>query len=108
SAILGWFIDRWDRRLMVVLGLLGTAVAVPATGLAPSLLAEAAVLVVVGVTFSLVLVPTLPELAAAADRAGGGAYALAFAVFNFAYGLGIVLGPFLGGTLMSWLGTTRT
>src|SRR5207248_1085715 len=64
SAVIGWFTGRWSRRWMIVIGLAVLALLIPVAGVPPSLLVEGAVMATLGVAFSLVLVPTLPELAA--------------------------------------------
>jgi predicted MFS family arabinose efflux permease len=50
------------------------------------------------------MIPTLRCLAAAVDRVGGD-YGVAYAAYNAAYAVGIMLGASLGGKLVDALGS---
>jgi MFS transporter, DHA1 family, solute carrier family 18 (vesicular amine transporter), member 1/2 len=99
SPLAGWLSDRCGTFSLMMSGLLILAVSLPLVILPNSLILEGAVLFLVGAAASFVLTPTLPELANSVDRLGGGAYATAFAVFNMAYSVGMIIGPIIGGGL---------
>ena len=103
APLVGMLADRWGARRTIAAGVVLTALALPLVGVPAVVLAIGGVLVV-SVAYGLVLTPTLPELAAAVDRRGGGAYASAYALFNAAYAAGMTAGPMLGGALVSAFG----
>ena len=104
SPLMGSLSDRVGRKRVVTAGLLSALVLLPL----PSFLAGPAPIVVVmlllGVTTSLVLSPTSPALADAVERQGSQSYASVFSIMNVAYALGMMAGPFLGGALISAFG----
>jgi multidrug resistance protein len=87
---------RWRYQVMAGTGLLALGGLVPLLVLAHSVTAVTLVLAAFSVALTFVLVPALPELARVVDRIGagnGGAYAL----FNAAYAVGMLVGPLAGG-----------
>jgi MFS transporter, DHA1 family, solute carrier family 18 (vesicular amine transporter), member 1/2 len=97
SPLAGWLSDRSSTLSIMIMGLILLAIFLPFVIYPNSLLLEGVVLFFVGTAAGLVLSPTLPELANSVDRLGGGAYASAFAIFNVAYSLGMIIGPIFGG-----------
>jgi MFS family permease len=65
---------------------------------------QVAAMIPFGAACSLLLTPTLPELAHEADRTGDTGYGAIYALFNVAYGVGMFLGPMLGGALAEQVG----
>jgi multidrug resistance protein len=104
SPAVGALGDRWGARPTMAAGIVVLAASLPLVGAPASLLWVSAALLVLSVAYALVVNPTLPELAAAVDRRGGGAYASAYAVFNAAYAGGMMVGPIVGGALTSAVG----
>ena len=96
----GRWSDRWGREPLILTGLASTALFFPFMGWMPGLWLEGVVIVMLGITYSLLMTPLLPLLAdSVGDPAGeGGApYGLAFGIFNTFYSLGYLLGPVMGG-----------
>ena len=56
---------------------------------------EIFVLAILGISFSLLLAPALPELTYFADQNGIHAYGILFAIYNTAYSIGMFFGPCL-------------
>lgn len=104
APLVGALADHWGRRPSMALGLLLLAATLPLVAWLPALPLVGAALVGVSVAYGFALTPTLPALADAVDRRGGGAYASAYALFNEAYSAGMLLGPLAGGVLAEWLG----
>jgi multidrug resistance protein len=97
----GYLSDRHPRDRLLRIGLAGMALVLPLIALAPGEVAVAAVLVGFAVAYSFVLVPALPELAAVVRDSPTAGYAAAYAVFNIAYAVGMVLGPVAGTAALS-------
>ena len=108
SPLAGAISDRWGRRRTMTVGLGASAIALPLAGLPETWWGEACALMPLGVACALLLSPTLPDLADAADRRGGDGYGAAYALSNMAYAIGMLLGPLLGGALMQVLGVPGT
>ncbi|MEV6829206.1 MFS transporter [Amycolatopsis sp. NPDC051102] len=97
SPVIGFAADRCHRVRLMALGLVLSGGLLPMLLLPGGPVGTGAVLVAFAVAYGFVLVPALPELAAVAERHGGGAYATVFAVFNLSYCVGMVVGPTAGG-----------
>ncbi|MBK5345674.1 MFS transporter [Bacillus sp. TH22] len=97
SPIAGWLSDKSGTFSIMMIGLIILAAFLPLVTIPNSLVLEGVILFFLGAAAGLVLTPTLPELANSVDRLGGGAYATAFAVFNVAYSVGMMIGPIFGG-----------
>jgi MFS family permease len=108
APLVGALADRHGRRPTMALGLVLLAVSLPLLGWLPALLPVGAALLAVSVAYGFALTPTLPELADAVDRRGGGGYGAAYAIFNVAYSVGMMAGPVLGGLLADAVGLSAT
>jgi multidrug resistance protein len=104
SPLAGWLAGRWGRRWVMVLGLGATVLFLPLLALPNGWFGEACALIPFGAGCALLLYPTLPALADAADRQGNRAYGIAFALFSMAFTVGQTIGPILGGLLAGNLG----
>jgi len=107
APVVGALCDRWGRRPTMVAGLVLVAAALPLLGL-PSAVVASGALMLVSIGYGLALTPTLPALADAVDRRGGTAYGSAYALFNEAYGVGMMAGPVVGGVLAGAFGLPLT
>jgi DHA1 family solute carrier family 18 vesicular amine transporter 1/2 len=85
----------------MAVGVVLMAVSLPLVGVPDALAITLVAVLVVSIAYALLMTPTLPEMADAVDRRGGGAYASAYAVFNAAYAAGMMAGPIIGGALTS-------
>ena len=104
APAVGALCDRWGTRPTMAMGIVVLAASLAPLGLLPSLLGVSVALLVLSVAYGLVLNPALPDLAAAVDRRGGGAYGSAYAIFNVAYAGGMMIGPIVGGGLTTAVG----
>jgi MFS family permease len=57
--------------------------------------------------FSLVVTPSLAYMAEATSTVGVGSFGVAYGIYNFAWGLGLLLGPAIGGFLFERIGFSR-
>jgi DHA1 family solute carrier family 18 vesicular amine transporter 1/2 len=77
-------------RPTAVIGLLVTAVSMPLLALTPNLTLATVVLCLVTVGYAFTMNPTSAELGDAVDRRGSTSYAIAYAVSNLSYSLGMI------------------
>jgi MFS family permease len=100
----GWAADRWGGRRVIAVGLVASAVTLPAIAWLHTSLGVSAVLGAFGAACAILLTPTLPEIAAVCERHGAPEFGAAYAVFNLAYAGGMAGGPIVGGVLAPLLG----
>lgn len=104
APVIGKLSDRIGRVKLIKLGLVSTALAVPLIALAGNLVLTAAVMGLLGVTFSLMLTPAAPLLADSVvpeqAQSQEASYGAAFGIYNTAFSLGYLIGPLFGG---GWL-----
>ena len=96
--------DRLGHRRVTIAGLAAAGLLLPALVLPASLAIEAVVFALLGAVGGLTIAPILPELAAAVDRLGGGAYGVAYASFNAASAVGALVGAVVGASLADRFG----
>jgi MFS family permease len=104
APLAGWAADRWGGRPTIVWGLGASILVLPAIALPVSWGAEAVVLGLFAVACAFLIAPTLPEIAAVCESGHGASFGAAYAVFNFADALGMLIGPVAGGALKPILG----
>ncbi len=104
SPLMGSLSDRIGRPRVVTAGLLLALVLLPFPALLGNLRAIVAVMLLLGITTSLVLSPASPALADAVEQMGSQSYGSVFSILNVAYAAGMMVGPFLGGVLISLVG----
>lgn len=105
APVAGALCDRVGGAQVMRGGALGVLVSLPLLTVPQTLATQGACMVLVGASLSVLLTPTLREIAAVAARVGG--HGAAAAVYNVAYALGLVVGAFGGGPLVSALGVAR-
>lgn len=101
SPIIGTIADRHPPALLMPLGLLGMGAVMPFLAVPDGIVGVAALLVAFAVAYSLVLVPALPDIAAAVRARDHLGYAAAYGAFNMAYAVGMVAGPVAGSAAAS-------
>ncbi len=102
--ICGRLSDRWGGRRLMMMGLLGSALALPLLNLATSFTTAVLTIVPVWVCFSLVGTPSLTYVADAASAAGVKSFGVVYGVYNVAWAVGLMAGPALGGFLLERIG----
>lgn len=104
SPWMGHLGDRWGRVRLLRLGLVLIALLLPLPALMGGYWKVVAAMVAIGACASLVMSPCAAAVAAAIEGMDSKAFASGFALLNMAYSLGLVLGPFLGGALVTAFG----
>lgn len=90
APLVGFVSDRFGVRQTAALGLLMTALVLPLLALSPNIFAATVVLCLITVSYAFTINPTSAELGDAVDRRGSSSYAIAYAVYNLAYSLGMI------------------
>jgi predicted MFS family arabinose efflux permease len=98
SPLAGWAAKRLGATPAMVVGWIGAALTFPLLTLPGSFAVQALAMAAFGVALSMVQGPALRALASEVDRVGGD-YGVAYAAYNGAYAIGIMLGASLGSHL---------
>ena len=105
--LFGRFADRYGGRRMTMIGLVLTALLMPVVGRATSFESAVALYVLLGSAIALVVTPSLAFMAEATSAAGVTSFGVSYGVYNFAWGIGLLSGPAIGGFLFERLGFAR-
>ena len=105
--VFGRLSDRWSGRRLTMIGLVVTALVMPLLGRAWDFQSAIALYVLMGVALALVVTPSLAFMAEATSSAGVKSFGVWYGVYNFAWGLGLLAGPAIGGFLFEQLGFAR-
>lgn len=108
APVIGTLSNKLGRNQTMIIGLIIAALCLPFTTLTPNIITEIIALAVLGISFSFLLAPALPELTYLADKNGIRAYGILFAIYNTAYSIGMFSGPTLSGGLSDLFGLTNT
>jgi MFS family permease len=108
SPLAGWWSDRRGARRVVTVGLCACIASLPLLALPRTYAGEIAALAVFGGACALLLTPAMSELAALAERQKPPEFALAYSAFNFAYALGLIVGPVTAGLATPRFGFAAT
>jgi MFS transporter, DHA1 family, solute carrier family 18 (vesicular amine transporter), member 1/2 len=99
--------DRWGGKRLMVTGLLGFALMLPALNFATDFRTAAIAMVPMWMVFGLFVTPSLTYFAQLASQAGVHAYGLVYGIYNVAWAVGLMSGPALGGFLFERIGFAR-
>ncbi len=84
------FTEKWGVRQVTMAGLLSAAVFLPLLAFAPNIPLSTVALCLITVSYAFTMNPASAELGDAVDRRGSKSYAIAYAVYNLAYSLGMI------------------
>lgn len=90
APVVGWVTDRIGVRITTAYGLGMTAVVLPLLAITPNLFLAGTVLCLVTIAYAFTINPTSAELGDAVDRRGSSSYAVAYAIYNLAYAVGMI------------------
>lgn len=107
APIIGTLSTKIGRKQTMAVGIALAALCFPFTVIVSHTALEIFVLAILGISFSLLLAPALPELTYLADKNGVHAYGILFAIYNTAYSIGMFFGPMLSGSLSDLFGFTN-
>jgi MFS family permease len=99
-----WLTNRFGVRRTAIGGMVGMAVTLPLLGISPALPVVGGVLCLVSVAFAALLNPASAELADAVERRGLTCYGAVYAIYNIAYGVGMMGASSLATAFASRLG----
>jgi DHA1 family multidrug resistance protein-like MFS transporter len=102
QPVAGRIYDRNGGRTIITAGLFCSGAVLAVSMLMPSLLLTAAVFALLGITISFVLSPMMPLLSDLfGSRKDGGSEGFVYGIYNTLFSMGLVLGPFAGGLLVT-------
>jgi DHA1 family solute carrier family 18 vesicular amine transporter 1/2 len=102
--IYGRLSDRWGGRRLMMIGLIGSALALPLMNFATDFWSAAMTMVPMWLIFSMVITPSLAYIAEAASAAGLESFGVVYGLYNVAWAVGLMAGPALGGFLLERVG----
>jgi predicted MFS family arabinose efflux permease len=102
--IYGRLTDRWGGGRLTLVGLVATAAALPLLGRAWSFESAIALFVLQASAGALAITPSLAYMADVVPAAGTASFGVAYGLYNFAWGIGILAGPALGGYVFERMG----
>jgi multidrug resistance protein len=105
--IYGRLADRWGARRLMLTGLVATALVMPVLSRASTFETAVVLYVVMAASMSLIVTPSLSYMAEAMSTVGVGSFGVAYGLYNFSWGIGLIIGPAAGGFLFEALGFTR-
>jgi DHA1 family solute carrier family 18 vesicular amine transporter 1/2 len=105
--IYGRLADRWGGRRLTIIGLVAMASMLPILTQAWSFESAVALYVLQGAAIALMVTPSLAYMAEAMSDAGVESFGVAYGLYNFAWGIGLLAGPAIGGFAYEKLGFER-
>jgi DHA1 family solute carrier family 18 vesicular amine transporter 1/2 len=102
--VFGRLADRYGARRLTMIGLVAMGVFLPLLARIWSFESAVAAYIVQVIAVSLVVTPSLAFMAEAISTAGISSFGVAYGVYNFAWALGLLIGPATGGYLYERLG----
>jgi multidrug resistance protein len=102
----GRIADRTGGRRLMMLGLAGIALLLPILSRAGTFQGAIALNAVFTVAVAMMITPSLAYMAAETAKAGVKSFGVAYGIYNFAWALGMLVGPSIGGALYERAGFT--
>jgi MFS family permease len=105
--VYGRLADRWGGRRLTLVGLVATAVMLPLLPRAWSFESAVGLYTLQAAAVAMVITPSLAYMAEATSAAGVQSFGVAYGLYNFAWGVGLLTGPAIGGYGFERLGFER-
>jgi multidrug resistance protein len=105
--LFGRLADRWGARHLTMIGVVATALMLPVLSRAWSFESAVALYVLQGSAIALIVTPSLAYMAEAISGAGVQSFGVAYGLYNFAWGAGLLAGPAIGGFAFERVGFER-
>ena len=102
--VYGRLADRWGGRRLTMLGLAATALVLPLLGRAWSFESAVGFYALQAAAMALVITPSLAYMGEATSQVGVESFGVAYGLYNFAWGIGLLAGPAIGGFAFERLG----
>jgi multidrug resistance protein len=103
----GRLADRWGGRRLTMLGLAAAALTLPLMSRAWSFESAVGLNVLQAAAGALAITPSLAYMAEATSQTGAKSFGVAYGLYNFAWGVGLLAGPAIGGFAFERLGFPR-
>jgi MFS family permease len=103
----GRLADRWGARRLTIAGLMALACMLPVLGQIWSFSSALVFTTLNAIAMAILVTPSLAYMAEATSAAGAGSFGVAYGLYNFAWAVGLLAGPALGGALYESLGFPR-
>lgn len=97
--VFGRIADRSGGRQLTLWGLAAIGAVLPLSLRIVSFESAVAIYAVAAIAIAIFITPSLTYMAEAASMAGSDSFGVAYGLYNFAWSLGLLLGPALGGAL---------
>jgi multidrug resistance protein len=104
APLAGRLSDRIGSARVLRIGLVSALILLPLPALLPSTWMLVLAMMGLGSTASLILSPCSPAVADQVERQGSQSFGSAFSILNFAFSVGLMVGPLVGGVLVQLLG----
>jgi multidrug resistance protein len=102
--LFGRLADRWGGRRLTLSGLAAIGAMLPILGFITGLANGMVFYAVLVFSFSMMVAPSLAYMAEAIADGGSESFGLAYGVYNFAWALGLLIGPPIGAALYERIG----
>jgi len=96
SPLVGGLSDRFGRTRVLIAGLLCSVLLIPLSAILHSLVWVLVTMVGLGITSSFIMSPVSPAMADVVEEMGSTHYGTVFGIINFAYAIGMMIGPLIG------------
>lgn len=103
----GRLADHWGSRRLTTAGLIAVACMLPVLGRIRSFESAVFFTIVNAAAMAILVTPSLAYMAEATSAAGAGSFGVAYGLYNFAWAIGLLAGPSVGGFLYERLGFQR-
>lgn len=100
----GRLADRIGARRLTLWGLLGSGCLLPLIGWISGFRSAVAIDTVETAAIALVITPSLAYMGEATSATGAGSFGVGYGLYNMAWGVGLLVGPALGGFLFDRIG----
>ena len=105
--VYGRLADQWGGRRLMLVGLVAMALMLPLLSRAWNFESAVGLYVLLAAAAALVITPSLAYMGEATSNAGMASFGVAYGLYNFAWGVGLLAGPAAGGFLYDRLGFER-
>jgi len=108
SPLVGGLSDRLGRTKILIIGLLLSVLLIPLSAIFHTLAWVLACMVGLGITSSFIMSPVSPAMADVVEGMGSTSFGSVFGIINFAYAIGMMIGPLIGSLGVECFGVRAT
>src|SRR5262245_35684186 len=100
----GRLADRFGARRLTIIGLIALAGVLPVLGRIWSFESAVVFAIINAAAMAILVTPSLAYMAEATSAAGASSFGVAYGLYNFAWAIGLLVGPAAGGILYERVG----